>query len=118
MSDEATVWIRGNIANDAEPGVTGTGKKVANFRVAVNKGFGESRSTTYVPVVVWEEQAEEANTRARTGVRVHIEGRYATRSYDSKKHPGEKVYITEVVAERIRYFADEPEEDLASIKFD
>lgn len=111
------VWLIGNIAKDADPAVTSTGKKVANFRIATSEGFGESKKTDWHTIVCWESLAEEANMKARKGVRCMVQGRLQTRSYDSKKHEGEKVYVTEVVANSIKYLADEEEEDLSSISF-
>jgi len=111
------VWLVGNVVKDADPAVTATGKKVANFRVATNEGFGETKKTDYHTVVCWEKLAEEANIHARTGVRVMIQGRLQSRSYESKKHVGEKVYVTEVVANSIRFLTDDVEEDLSDISF-
>jgi single-strand DNA-binding protein len=111
------VWLIGNVVKDADPAVTSTGKKVANFRVATNEGFGEAKKTDYHTVVCWEKLAEEAHLSARTGVRVMVQGRLSSRSYESKKHVGEKVYVTEVVANSVRYLAEEAEEDLSGISF-
>ena len=111
------VWLIGNVVKDADPAVTATGKKVANFRIATNEGFGDDKRTDYHTVVCWEKLAEEANTYARKGVRCMIQGRLSTRSYESKKHEGEKVYVTEVVASSVRYLAEAEEEDLSGISF-
>lgn len=113
MSDECTVIIRGNVVADAEPRVTGSGKKVASFRVATNTGHGETKRTSYHNVQVWEDLAEEANLHARKGTRVFIEGRGTSGSYESKKHPGEKVYTYDIVADRVIYgTADDGDADL------
>ena len=113
------VLMIGNVVKDAEVRSTPTGKSVANFRIATNEGRGDSKRTDYHNIVAWEKQAEEARDFAVTGARVCIEGRLQTRNYESKKHEGEKVYITEVVATSIRYLmaSGGPEEDLSEIKF-
>lgn len=112
------VLLIGNVTKDAEVRGTPTGKMVANFRVATNEGRGDSKRTDYHNVVAWEKLAEEAQYHCKTGSRVCIEGRLQTRNYESKKHEGEKVYVTEVVANSIRYLsAAVEEEDLSEIKF-
>lgn len=114
------VLLIGNVVRDAEVKSTTTGKSVANFRIATNEGWGEKKITDYHNIVAWEKLADEAGRMAQTGARVCIEGRLKTRNYDSKKHEGEKVYVTEVVAETIRYLSVDgaaAEEDLTEIKF-
>jgi len=111
------VWLIGNVVKDADINVTATGKQVANFRMATNEGFGDTKRTDYHTVVCWEALAEGARTSARTGVRVMVQGRVQTRSYESKKHVGEKVYVTEIVANSVKYLSDGPEEDLSDISF-
>ena len=106
------VWLVGNIANDPVTKATGTGKSVSNFRVATNEGFGEEKKTDFTNIVAWGGLSEDVERLARKGGRVAIEGRISSRSYDSTKHPGEKVYVTEVVANKIRYFDDISEDDL------
>ena len=112
------VLLIGNVARDAEVRGTPTGKMVANFRVATNEGRGESKRTDFHNVVAWEKLAEEAQYHCKTGARVVVEGRLQTRSYESKKHPEEKVWVTEVIANSVRYLSLDPEEaELSEIKF-
>ena len=113
------VLLIGNVTKDAEVRGTPTGKMVANFRVATNEGRGDSKRTDYHNIVAWEKLAEDAQYHCKTGARVVIEGRLQTRNYESKKHEGEKVYVTEVVANSVRYLSvdAETEEDLSEIKF-
>src|SRR4051812_48084615 len=115
MADIAELWLIGNVAADAEANVTSTGKKVSNFRVATNVGTGEERKTSYHPIVAWEDLAEQAHQFARKGVRVSLIARPSYRSYESKKHPGEKVYVTEFTAQSMHFLSDD--EDLTNIKF-
>jgi single-strand DNA-binding protein len=110
VADTNFTILRGNIVNDPAPSVTSTGKKVLNFRVATGEGFGEQRRTQYHNIVAWEALAEEGHARAKKGDRVLIEGHGTSGSYDSKKHPGEKVYTYDITAEKITYLAgDEPD---------
>jgi single-strand DNA-binding protein len=113
------VLLIGNVVKDAEVRSTPTGKSVANFRIATNEGRGDEKRTDYHSIVAWERLAEEARDFALTGTRVCIEGRLQTRNYESKKHEGEKVYVTEVVANSVRYLVTgaSPEEELSEIKF-
>lgn len=112
------VWLIGNVVRDAEVKATATGKSVANFRIATNEGSGETKRTDYHSIVCWEALAEEARVHARTGVKAMVQGRVQTRNYESKKpgREGEKVYVTEIVANSVRYL-DTVEEDLSDISF-
>lgn len=109
------VWLIGNIAKEADAAVTSTGKSVANFRLATNEGWGEKKVTDYHNIVAWDKLAEEAHRHGKVGARVMVQGRIRTRNYESKKHEGEKVYITEVVAESLKFLTDD--EDLSGISF-
>ena len=96
----------GNLGKDPEIRYTGTGKAVANFSIAINESWKDAdgqtqEKTEWVNVVAWEKLAEIIQQYVKKGSKVYIEGKMQTRSYDDKNHPGEKKYITEIVANQL-----------------
>lgn len=96
-----TVILIGRLTKDPELRFTGTGKAVATFTVAVNRGFGKDSEADFIPVVVWEKQAENCANYLAKGREVGIQGRMQTRSYETQN--GEKRYVTEVVANTVEF---------------
>lgn len=97
------VTLIGNLATDVELREVGDGKKVAWFRLAVDRPTtGEA---DFVGVSVWERQAEACATYLSKGRRVAVDGRLRSRSWETPN--GEKRSAVEVVANRVD-FLDPP----------
>lgn len=99
-----TVQITGNLAKDPIIRATKTGKAVASFSMGVSKRITKTNGdildlTDWVNVTAWGKLAEAAGNELTKGSYVFIEGRYATRSYDTPD--GQRRYVTEVVANMI-----------------
>lgn len=80
----------------------GAGTAVATFTVAVDRRFkkeGQPKAD-FIPVVVWGKMAESTANYKKKGDVIGVVGRIETRSYDKN---GQKVYITELVAENIDF---------------
>lgn len=88
--------FNGNITKDIELRTTPAGKQVASFSVALNNGKDDA---TFINCVAWEKTAELLHSYCKKGDRLCGQGRMATRSYDDKE--GRKVYVTEIIVERI-----------------
>lgn len=86
------VQLIGNLTKDVTVRTTGTGKQVGTFSVACNRKVGDDFVADYVNVVQWGPFDFD---RLKKGVRVYVEGRLQTRSYEQN---GAKKYVTEVVA--------------------
>lgn len=86
------VQLIGNLTKDVTVRTTGTGKQVGTFLVACNRKVGDDFVADYVNVVQWGPFDFD---RLKKGVRVYVEGRLQTRSYEQN---GAKKYVTEVVA--------------------
>lgn len=92
------VQLIGRLTKDPEIRFTKTGKAVAAFDVACNRGKdknGESLGADFVPCVAWETLAERIGDQCCKGKLVYAEGRYTTRSYEDKN--GQKRYKSEIV---------------------
>ena len=75
-----------------------SGTAVCDFRLAVDNLDGDK--TGFVNIIVWNKQAELCAQHLSKGRLVAVVGRLQIRSYDKD---GQKRYITEVVAESVRF---------------
>ena len=95
------VVLVGRLTRDVELRYTPSNQAVATFTLAVNRNFknqstGE-READFINVVIWRQQAENLANWAKKGALIGVTGRIQTRSYDNQQ--GQRVYVTEVVAE-------------------
>lgn len=93
----------GRLTKDVELRYTPSNVAVATFTLAVNRTFknenGE-READFINCVMWRQQAENLANWAKKGALIGIIGRIQTRSYDNQQ--GQRVYVTEVVAEQFQ----------------
>lgn len=79
---------------------TPSNQAVATFTLAVNRNFksqnGE-READFINCVIWRQQAENLANWAKKGALIGITGRIRTRNYENQQ--GQRVYVTEVVAD-------------------
>ena len=98
------VILIGRLTKDPELRYTPNGTAVATFTIAVNRSRpnqqGE-READFIPVVVWQKQAENCANFIGKGSLVAVEGRIQVRTYDDKE--GQRRWVTEVVAENVRF---------------
>lgn len=97
------VSLVGRTTRDVELRCTPSNVAVATFTLAVNRTFknknGE-READFINCVMWRQQAENLANWAKKGALIGITGRIQTRSYDNQQ--GQRVYVTEVVAEQFQ----------------
>lgn len=89
-----------------EPEVKMTSNQVAysNFTVAVDRKFKDAngnRETDFINCVAWRQTASFLGNYFHKGNKIIVEGTIQTRSYDDQN--GQKVYVTEVLAEGIEF---------------
>ena len=97
------VVLVGRMTKDAELKYTGNNIAVASFSLAVNRNFKDAngeREADFINCVIWRQQAENLANWAKKGALIGITGRIQTRSYEN--HQGQRVYVTEVVAENFQ----------------
>ena len=98
------VAIMGRLARDPEMRQTTTGKNVASFRIACDRGFvrqGEQRQADFIDIVAWRSQAEFVSKYFQKGSLIAIEGSLQTRQYQDKN--GNNRTAVEVVANNISF---------------
>jgi len=96
------VMLIGNLTRDVELKVTTKGTPVATFGIATNRSYTDStgnqvESAEFTNVVAWSKLAEICEKLLKKGMKVYIEGRLSTTSWDDQA-TGKKLYRTEVVA--------------------
>ena len=94
------VVLVGRLTRDVELRYTTSNQAVATFTLAVNRNFKNAdgnREADFINVVIWRQQAENLANWAKKGALIGVTGRIQTRSYDNQQ--GQRVYVTEVVAE-------------------
>jgi len=99
-----TVVLLGEVSSDPESRQTGTGRRVANFRVKTEREWtdrstGEiTKRSQYHRIVAWGRRAEFAEELTR-GQRVLVTGELQTRKWQDRD--GQDRWVTEVNAEEI-----------------
>lgn len=113
MADGFTlVVIEGSLGRDPELRSTPSGKKVANFSVAVSRGFGDNKHANWFNIVAWNAQADFAEKYLKKGKAVRITGELDTRSWEDKT-TGAKRTVTEVIADKIQFVDNRESQDRA-----
>lgn len=96
------VCLVGRLTKDTELRVTPTGVYTTSNTLAVNRKFNNAsgeKEADFINIVAWKNTAEIMCKYAKKGSLIGVEGRIQTRNYDNQQ--GQKVYVTEVVAEQI-----------------
>ena len=110
------VVLIGRLTRDPELRYTSnTNTAVCNFSIAVDRPVNPStgnREADFIPVVVWNKQAENVKNYLTKGSQVAVEGRIQTRSYDDQN--GQKRYVTEVYANNVEFLGSKNSNNASS----
>ncbi len=101
------VILIGRLTKDPELRYTPSGKAVAGFRLAVDRGMSNpqgEKETDFIDIVVWDKQAETVQRYLSKGRLVLVDGRLQMRQYDAQDGTRRTVY--EVVAQNVRFLPD------------
>lgn len=109
------VVLIGRLTKDAQlKFISGSGKAVATFTLAVDRRFAGkegSKDADFIPCVIWGKQAENTANFTSKGKLVSVSGSIRTRNYEKKE--GGKAYVTEVVCDEIKFLEwNSAEEDV------
>jgi len=105
MRDINTTTVTGRVASDIELQQTPNGTHYTEFRVAVNDRVkGEDGSYTdrpnFVPVKVWQRQAEACAANLVKGQAVTVTGRLRQESWGTEDNRRSRLYV---VAEHVAF---------------
>lgn len=99
-----TVALVGRLTRDPEVRYSADNQlAIARFTVAVDRPFSrdEQQNADFIPCVTFGKSAEFVERYFTKGMRIGLTGRIQTGSYTNKD--GNKVYTTEVVADRVEF---------------
>lgn len=106
------VTLTGRITKDLEKKETGKGTSVVNFSLAVDRRFKDSngnREADFISIQAWGMTADLLCKYCGKGSLIGIEGRIQTRNYENNQ--GQRVYVTEVVAENVTFLDSKKNND-------
>ncbi len=100
------VMLIGRLGRDVELRYANNGNAVGNFSVATSEQWKDKEGnkqerTEWHNIVAWGKLAENCSAYIRKGSQVYVEGNIRTRSYDDKV--GTKRYVTEIVAQQVKF---------------
>lgn len=87
----------GNMTDEPKIRTTSTGKKVAEFNLALNTSKDK---VDYPRFIAWEKKAELIENWCHKGTKLLIEGHIHTDSYDGKNG---KVYTTDIIVDNVEF---------------
>lgn len=102
------VILMGRLTRDPEMRTTTTGKSIASFSIAVDRG-GQDDQADFFDVTAWEKLGELVNQYLSKGRRCLVQGRLRQDSWDDKE-TGKRRSRVEVVATDVT-FLDGPSGD-------
>lgn len=95
------VVIIGNLTRDPEVRYKEQ-LAICKFTVAVSDGYGNKKTTSYIPVTVFGKTAENCEKFLAKGSKAAVKGRIQTGSYEGKNG---KVNTTEVIADQVEFLS-------------
>jgi single-strand DNA-binding protein len=113
MASLNKVILMGNLTRDVEMKYTPSGTAIANFGIAMNRKFRDSKSNelreevTFVDIEVFGKTAETAQKYLSKGRPVFIDGRLKFDQWDDKT-TGQKRSKLRVVADNIQFVGPPP----------
>jgi len=98
------VILIGRLSRDPDMRYSPSGVACTTFTLAVDRPFTNNngeKEADFIPIVVWRKLAENCAEYLRKGRLCAVEGRIQVRHYDNNE--GRRVYVTEVVADNVRF---------------
>lgn len=98
------IVLVGRLTRDPELRRTNNETAVASFTLAVDdrmKDANGNRSTTFITVTVWNNQADNVAKFVRKGSLVGVDGRIHQRTYE--RRDGTKASVIEVIADSVTF---------------
>lgn len=108
------VILIGRLTKDPELRYTPAGVAVTQFTLAMDRptSAGAEKETDFIPIVTWRQLAETCANYLRKGRLACVEGRIQVRNYENSE--GRRIYVTEVIAENVRFLDSGGREDNGS----
>jgi single-strand DNA-binding protein len=104
-----TTIVLGNVGRDPEMRYTPSGKAVAEFSVAVSRGYGENKKTVWYNVTCWEKLAEVCSQYVKKGSVVLCEGQVGFDVWNDKTSGEAKGKLT-ITAHSVKFVGGQKEQ--------
>jgi single-strand DNA-binding protein len=104
------VILVGRLVKNPELKYLEDGKAVTSITLAVDRNFKNQQGdydTDFLNCTLWQKNAENTANYCQKGSVIGVTGRIQTRSYENQE--GSKVYVTEVVAEGVKFLSTKKE---------
>ncbi len=100
------VTMIGNVGTDPEMRYTPSGSAVTDFRLAVSRRYStrdgnQQEETEWFTVTAWERLADTVNQYVTKGMKVYVEGRLKSRSYQG--NDGQMRFSNEINAQTVLF---------------
>ena len=106
------VTLVGRLTKDPELRYTLEGKAVLNITLALNRHYRNAKGefdADFVLCTLWNKTAENTAKYCAKGSIIGIMGKIQTRNYENQD--GKKVYVTEVVADSVKFMGGRQAEE-------
>lgn len=121
LPQQNNVVLVGRLTRDPEIRRTSNSKSVCKFDIAIGRRFKDAATgewkdadPTFVPIVVWGDQANRCGDRLKKGMPVHVEGRLQTNSWQATD--GTKKSRLELIASRVQILVKSDQAPVAKTK--
>ncbi|MFB9989649.1 single-stranded DNA-binding protein [Bacillus benzoevorans] len=107
------VTLVGRLTKNPDLRLTPDGLSVASITLAVNRQYRNQQGeidADFVQCKLWRKAAENTAKYCQKGSLVGVTGRIQTRNYNNSE--GRRIYVTEVVAETIRFLGTKRSDDI------
>jgi len=101
------VTLVGRLTKDPELRYTPDGVAVSNVTIAINRNYKNNNGdylADFIQCKIWKKAAENTAQYCRKGDAIGITGRIQSRHYNDSD--GKRVYVTEVVAEYVKFLSN------------
>lgn len=103
------VFMIGNLTRDPELTETAGGVQVCRFSVAVNRGYGDDRTTDFYNVTAWRKTAEAVARYTKKGNKIAVYGDLQIRQYEA--NDGTRRTSVDVIAQDVEFLTPKQKED-------
>lgn len=109
-----SVTLIGRLTKDPDVRYTGDNNAITNFTLAVDRPFSKEKVTDFHRIVAFGKLGETCGKYLEKGKRIAIQGRIQNRSFETKT--GDKVQVTEIVAESMEFLDSKSSSDKIPVK--
>jgi single-strand DNA-binding protein len=76
------ITMIGRVGADAELRATKTGKMMTSFNVALDAGYGDKKTTTWMRCTLWGDRAEKLAPYITKGSQIGVTGEFSTSEWE------------------------------------